>query len=113
MSPTALPSDVSPPTTTPALVGPLSGDRPGLCGLTGDQWRVLLIFVVLLLLILPVMIIVSWQQSKDCSVLWLQLQESVEMARMDWREKLLRHLLRLTDNDIRLINLEPGAIQRR
>ncbi|KAH9960190.1 hypothetical protein BC827DRAFT_1155967 [Russula dissimulans] len=98
-------SDLSSPPPFPPFPPPLPGDKPGLCGLTGDQWHVLLIFLVLILLVLPIALIVSWHKSKDPCFLWLEAQQRAEMARTGLREKLLKPLL--TENDIRLIALDP------
>src|SRR5712672_2453776 len=87
---------------------PLPNDKPGLCGLTGHQWHILLIFIFLresvftfpnpgglgavltshlralrstVLLALPVALIFSWYKSKDPCLLWLEAQQRAEVVR--------------------------------
>ncbi|KAH9983709.1 hypothetical protein BJV74DRAFT_797305 [Russula compacta] len=95
-SPPPLPSGSPPPSPPPP---PLSGNAPGLCGLTRDQWHVVLIILPFILLSLIVPIIVSWLRSEDIGFLWLRVQRRAETTRAGLREKLFGHLL--TENDLR------------
>ncbi|KAI0299533.1 hypothetical protein BC826DRAFT_966974 [Russula brevipes] len=116
---------VSQPSVTPVL-----GNKVGLCGLTANQWHMVLIFgVPPLLIVALVAIVVSWITSKDIFMLWLGVQQRVETARMgaylsgniycaptsrpvandlkELRERLLRGLL--SEADIRNTLIAPDT----
>jgi len=108
MAPIPLPSSApqTPPSSLPHLATPIPGEEGGFCGLTGDQWHLVLLLVVLpLLLALLVVIIISWVKQEDIALLWSGAQERVEMTRTELREKLFGHLL--SESDVLLIT--PGA----
>jgi len=90
-----------PPSFPPTGFSPpaLPGDKPGLCGLTGDQWHMVMIFGIPLLIALFIVLIISWLNSYDICSMWLRAQERAKMARMGLRERLFGHLL--SENDIR------------
>jgi len=107
MAPTPPPSNLlnvpraaAPP---PPFPTPSAGDKPGLCGLTGDQWHVVMILAILFSIIFAVVIVVSWLTSKEIGFLWLRVQQRAEIARMELRGKLVDNVL--SEDDLRIIHI--------
>ena len=88
---------------------PMSGEEPGLCGLTHSQWHMVLTFGILrewaihpfppilsiltrkdlvsyacsaVLVALLIALIISWLNGSEISLLWLQAQDRVKLTRM-------------------------------
>ena len=94
------PGDHSPP--------PMSGGEPGLCGLTNNQWHMVLIFSIprgqlilyslsfpyslksdlvscacsTVLIALLIALLISWFNGSEISFLWLRVQDCADLTRM-------------------------------
>ena len=104
--PPGFPPPTSPPPGFPPP--PLPGDKPGLCGLTGNQWHMVMIFsipckcaitlphvslpfilkngirfaVLAVFIILLIVLVISWLNSSEITFIWLRAQERAKTARM-------------------------------
>lgn len=104
--PPGFPPPTSPPPGFPPPPPP--GDKPGLCGLTGNQWHMVMIFsipckcaitlphpslpfilkngtsfaVFAVLIILLIVLVISWLNSSEITFIWLRAQERAKTARM-------------------------------
>ena len=111
MAPIPLPTSApqTRPSSLPRLTTPVPGEEGGFCGLTGDQWHLVLLFIVLpcefdlegfprifsasahafrppptlsvVLLALLVVLTISWVKQEDIALLWFGAQERAEMTR--------------------------------
>ncbi|KAI0272887.1 hypothetical protein BGY98DRAFT_936581 [Russula aff. rugulosa BPL654] len=111
--PSHLPPPHPPPFPGDSSPSPIPGGEPGLCGLTNDQWHMVLIFSIPLLLALGIAFVISWFNGSEISFLWLRVQDCVKSTRMGLRERLFGHLL--SEDDIRngLIATGPDITPRR
>ncbi|KAH9961445.1 hypothetical protein BGW80DRAFT_1463798 [Lactifluus volemus] len=81
--------------------------KPGLCGLTSDQWHIVLILLLILLFAFLIGFVVASVQSERISQLWLRVQGQAEVTRMALHEQLFKRLL--SENDIRNPLITPGS----
>jgi hypothetical protein len=105
---TDVPRTTPPPSPPPSFSPhPLPGDTPGLCGLTGDQWHMVMILsipcewaffsadrfhaynksnvrlpVLAVSFALLIALVISWFNDSEISFLWLRMQERAKMTRM-------------------------------
>ncbi|KAH9965286.1 hypothetical protein BC827DRAFT_846415 [Russula dissimulans] len=116
--PPPLPPIPPPPLPDPPDIPPSppcpTNDTTGapMCSSPGNPLAAILIFAI------PCVIVFAFcglsilssicraRRPHNVSLRWIQAQQRVEIARTELREKLLGHLL--TENDVRLINPDPG-----
>ncbi|KAH9990292.1 hypothetical protein BJV77DRAFT_1069026 [Russula vinacea] len=133
---TDVPRTTPPPSPPPSFSPhPLPGDTPGLCGLTGDQWHMVMVLSIPCdIVALLIALVISWFNDSEISFLWLRMQERAKMTRMgashvfpshashdpdelfftqELREMLFGHLL--SEDDVRsgLIVTGPSITPRR
>ena len=101
----------SPPPSSPPIPGTppspfMHGDESGLCGLTNNQWHLVLIFSIprewainpfppilsilkrkrcacsAVLVTLLIALVISWLKGSEISFLWLRVQDRVKLTRM-------------------------------
>jgi hypothetical protein len=112
--PGAPPPSSGPPPPPPSFPGappppPVSGEAPGLCGLTNNQWHLVLILCIprewaihpfrrsfpyslerdlisyaysAVLFALLIAIVISWFNGSEISLLWLRVQDRAKLTRM-------------------------------